>query len=331
MADSPKPADWVQLRAQRPVSDDALAVRPVLTSQGDASGLILAMDAAQNLHLMIPVRRAPDGRMPADLNGLQVRHKRMESGEVLDLMASPAHEQIFNPLCREIIDAVLEERRDPWGAVAAIIRSWKSAWQPARASMEKTVQVGLFGELYVLKKVLTPCLGAAAIDLWSGPAGERHDFVTERLHIEVKTTRKSRHEHEISRLDQLHAPQGCQLLLISIQLEESLKGEHSLATLLGQLNEALREMPAALDLLTKQMAQMGWSEDMRNSADLLRFNVRDALVYLVDEEFPRLPEDFTPPSGVTGLRYTVDLANLPTLDMEEVLALVRQADCDCTV
>jgi hypothetical protein len=327
MADVPRPGDWIQLRARPPVSDDALTTVPVLTAQGDASGLLLGIDAAQNLHLMIPVQHAPKGKVPPDLNGVKVRHRRLESGNVLDLMATPAHEPFFNPLCQSVIEAVLDEGRDPWRAVDSLIRAWRSAWQATRAPIEKIVQVGLFGELFFLKQVLIPCLGPAAVDHWSGPSGERHDFVVPgRLHIEVKTTRRSRHEHEISRLDQLHTPQAGRLVLASIQLEESLAGEHSLATLFDELVERLRGAPAALDLLAKQMTQMGWSEDMRNSVDLLRFNVRDAVMFRVDEEFPRLPQDFKLPSGITGIRYTVDLANLPVLDLAEVMDLVRQAD-----
>src|SRR5215471_17312022 len=49
-------------------------------------------------------------------------------------------------------------------------------------------------------------------------------------------------------------------------------------------------------------------------------------VYPVDEEFPRLPDDFTPPTGVVSVRYTVDLANLPALGMEEAAELVKAAN-----
>jgi hypothetical protein len=44
-------------------------------------------------------------------------------------------------------DAILVEQRELWAAVAAIIRTWQSAWKLARQEMDKSVQVGLFGEL----------------------------------------------------------------------------------------------------------------------------------------------------------------------------------------
>jgi hypothetical protein len=325
MADGPTPAQWAELRTQRPLGDDALTTIPII-SEGTETRLFMAMDMAGNLHLLIPVERGPTGTKPPDLNGLKVRHRRLETGEFLDLVANPSHEQVFNPVCKEVVNAILSEQRDPWSAVAAIIRSWQSAWKPARQEMDRTVQVGLFGELLVLQTLMIPCLGPAAVNQWSGPQSERHDFVGDRLHLEVKTTRKSRHEHEISRLDQLRVPEGCQLLFVSIQLEESIGGNETLATSVDATVDLLRADSAALDTFMTTIANIGWSEEMRNSGELLRFFLRDAFVYAVDEDFPRLPDDFTPPSGVVSVKYTVDLANLPALGMEEVMDIVKSAN-----
>jgi hypothetical protein len=325
VADGPTPAQWAELRTRRPPSDNALSTVPI-TTDGVETPLSMAMDVAGNLHLLIPVRRGPAGPKPPDLNGLKVRHRRLETGEYLDLVASPSHEQVFNPVCKDILDAILIGQRDPWSAVAAIIRTWQSAWRPARQEMDKSVQVGLFGELLVLQTLMIPCLGPAAVDQWSGPESERHDFVGDRLHIEVKTTRKSRSEHEISRLDQLLVPEGRQLLFVSIQLEQSVGGDETLATRVDAVVDLLRSDAASLDTFMTKMVDMGWSEEMRNSGELLRFFLRDAFVYVVDEDFPRLPDDFTLPSGIVSVKYTVDLANLPALGMEEVTAIIAAAN-----
>jgi hypothetical protein len=286
----------------------------------------MAMDHIGHLHLLIPVDCGPTGSQPPDLNGLKVRHRRLEVGEVLDLSAPPSHEQVFTPFCREIVDAVVAQRREPWKAVAATIRAWQSAWRPMRQAMDKTVQIGLFGELLVLRSLMIPALGPAAVFQWSGPEFERHDFVGEQLHVEVKTTRKSRPEHEISRLDQLRVPVGCQLLFVSIQLEESVGGNETLVTQVDAIVDKLRGDAAALDAFMTKMANMGWSEEMRNSAEVLRFFVRGAEVYAVDEDFPRLPDDFVRPSGIVSVKYTVDLANLPSLGVDEVTAVVKSAN-----
>jgi len=69
-----------------------------ITTDGVETPLSIAMDVAGNLHLLIPVQRDPNGPKPPDLNGLKVRHRRLESGEFLDLVSSPSHEQVFNPV-----------------------------------------------------------------------------------------------------------------------------------------------------------------------------------------------------------------------------------------
>lgn len=325
VADWATPGLWADLRAMRPVGEDALATLPV-RADGEETPISLAMDQAGGLHLLVPVERGPQGPKPPDLNGLKVRHRRLETGQFLDLAATPAHERVFTPVCNEVAEAVLVQRREPWAAVSAIVRSWQSAWKAVRGEMEKSVQVGLFGELYVLLRLMIPCLGPAAVAQWSGPESERHDFVGERLRLEVKTTRRSRHEHEISRLDQLRVPRGVRLLLVSVQVEETIGGDLTLATLLDEITEALRHDAAALDVFLAKMVNMGWSEEMRRSGELLRFHLRDAAIFAVDEEFPRLPDDFAPPPGVVAVRYTVDLANLPSLGMDEATDLIVEAN-----
>jgi hypothetical protein len=294
---------------------------------GLETALCMAMDEPGHLHLLIPVERGPTTSKPTDLNGLKVRHRRLETGHVIDLSAPPSHEQVFTPFCRDVVSAVIVQRREPWAAVAATVRNWQSAWKPIRQEMSATVQVGLFGELIVLNSLMLPCIGPAAVNQWSGPDSERHDFVGDKLHLEVKTTRKSRPEHEISRMDQLKAPAGCRLLFVSIQVEQSVGGSQTLASQIDIAIDGLRAYPAALDDFMAKAATVGWSEEMRHSGELLRFNVGDGThVYEVNADFPRLPDDFAPPSVVVAVKYTVDLANVPALGVDEAGAIIKDAN-----
>jgi hypothetical protein len=318
MTDVPSPEDWAQLREQRPSFEEALTTREV-TIDGHATGILLAIDHQADLHLLIPVTGPPATQEPADLNGLKVRHRVTPDGDYLGLLASAAHEHVFTPVCREVINAVHARHREPWAAVGNIIRQWQSAWRPSRQAMSKPAQVGLIGELLILLRVMVPALGPQAVFHWSGPRRERHDFIRGSIHLEVKTTRGSRHEHEISRLDQLWAPAGRRLLLASIQIEESVGGSETLADLIDELVQTFRVDSAASDDFLTKLVQVDWDDEMRRSGELLRFHFRDAVLYEVDETFPRLPDGFTPPAGVIGIRYTISLANLPPLDASDVI------------
>lgn len=325
MVDIPTSQHWNDLRQSRPVSDDALAL-VLVEIAGVPTGLSIGMDSRGWLHLLVPCDDGAPGQSVPDLNCLKVRQRTLDEGAFIELSAPPSHERVFTPFCREIISAVCEEGREPWRALSAIVRAWQSAWKPVRPEMDKTTQVGLFGELVVLRYLLLPALGAGAVESWSGPEFERHDFVLDHLHIEVKTTRRSRPEHEISRLDQLHVPAGKELLLVSIQLEETAAGRETLATQLDAVIDELRGDATAMDRFMAKMVNVGWSDEIRTSGELMRFELRDSGIYPVDDGFPRLPESFSPPTGVVALRYTIDLANLPTIGMDEAIQRVHTSD-----
>jgi hypothetical protein len=317
----PDAQDWQDLGQRRPLGEDELSASNLKLNGSDCP-ICIGIGCDGTLHLLIPVVAGPSGQQPADLNGIRLRHRRLSTGEVLDISAPPSHERVFSPICRDIVRAIATEKREPWAAVATTIRSWQSALKPLRASMDKSVQIGLFGELFILELLLEH-LGARAVDLWAGPDTERHDFASDGLHIEVKTTRRSRSEHEISRIDQLHAPPGVRLLVVSIQVEESASGQESIATRIDKITASLSGNSAAVDTFLTKLAQLGWSEEMRRSGELVRMNLRDANIFDVDENFPRFPHDLTLPSGVVSVRYTVDLSNIPSMDMSEVASLVK--------
>jgi hypothetical protein len=323
MIEAPTPELWAELRSRRPVYDDALETS-VIPGVAGARPSMYAMDRRGELHLLLPADGPPPEQRLADLRGLRVRQQQLEGqGTYVDVVAGASHEEMFSPLCAAVLNCIVQQRRLPWEAVTSTVRAWQAAWKGALSSMEKTVQVGLFGELLILERIMLPALGTRAVLHWSGPDRERHDFVGERMHLEVKTTRRRRHEHEISRVDQLHAPAGRTLFLASVIVEESAAGAETLATRIDVISELLRMAPVESDEFQAKLIQLGWSEEMRRTGELLRFHHVDSIILVVDDEFPRMPPDFVLPPGVVALRYTVDLANLPVLDRGEVIEAVR--------
>ena len=41
--------------------------------------------------------------------------------------------------------------------------------------------------------------------------------------------------------------------------------------------------------------------------------------------FPRLPDDYMPPPGVTGIKYSINVGSLPSLDVSEVREVLLTA------
>jgi hypothetical protein len=324
MIEPPSPELWADLRARRPAYDEALETSVIANVPG-ARASMYAMDRRGELHLLLPVEGPPPETRIADLRGLRVRQQQLaEQGAYVDLVAGASHQEMFSPLCAAVLNCIVQQGRLPWDAVTSTVRAWQAAWKGAQASMEKTVQVGIYGELLILEHVMLPALGPRAVLHWSGPDRERHDFVGELMHLEVKTTRRRRHEHEISRVDQLHAPEGRTLLLASVLVEESAAGAGTIATRIDAVTDLLRRAPAESDEFQAKLVQLGWSDEMRRTGELMHFHDSDLIILAVDDGFPRMPPDFVLPPGVVALKYTVDLANLPVLGREEVVeAVVR--------
>lgn len=307
---------WALLRERR--TPFGWTIEPVDEPRSDC---LIAVDPDGRLHLLVSVEIEPP-TLPPDLQGIEVRV--MESqGTWLDVSARSHHEDLFTMVVNKIIFAIREEGRDPAVSVEATIDELRAALRPVGLDLSVSEQIGLFGELWVLANVLLPNLGVRACHLWSGPTGERHDFVGDLVHVEVKTTTRSEEKHEISRLDQLRAPDGKRLLLASVMLERSIGGESTIADLVDKIIEKLENDGRAIDVFEAGLKNLGWHDGLRKPGSLLRFNLRHVRVFEVEGSFPRLPDDYDPPRGVTAIKYSIDLSARPELCAADVIQILR--------
>jgi hypothetical protein len=301
---------WATLREQRPSHDDLYEF-----AFPDSEDLLIGVTQDGRLHLLVTVEIAPPN-LPPELPSVRVRV--LEHGRIwLDVSARSHHEDVFTLLANKVITAVRVQRRDPATAIEAILSEMRALFRPVLPELSTSEQIGLFGELWVMSNVLFPTVGPRVARLWSGPDGERHDFVGQGVHVEVKTTTRAEPRHEISRLDQLRAPAGKRLLFVSVMLERSFGGEETIADLIDELREKLVLDTFALDVFDGQLSKFGWREELRQTGSLLRFTFREVHVFEVAGDFPRLPDDYVAPAGVVGIRYVVDVGQVPALGVEE--------------
>jgi len=275
------------------------------------------------LHLLISIDLAPPS-LPPDLQSIQVRILEGEQAWI-DISSRSHHEELLTLVANKVLYAIRTEGRDSSVSVERTINDMRAALRPLAPELSASEQIGLFGELWVLSNVLFPTLGNRACHLWSGPESERHDFVGQGVHVEVKTTTRSEPKHEISRLDQLRTPMGKRLLFISVILERSLGGDETLADRVDEIREKLGADGRALDVFESRLAQLGWHEGLRQTGALLRFTFRNVYVFEVIGSFPRLPDDYVPPLGVTSIKYSINVGSLPSLDVTEVRQILETA------
>jgi hypothetical protein len=307
---------WARLRDSQPPHEDIYE-----QAVEDLDAALIGVSNDGRLHLLLELEAVPQN-LPPDLQSIQVRI--LESGQIwLDVSAQSHHEELLTLIANKVLYAIQIEGRDPAVSVDRIIDGMRAAMRPLAPDLGATEQIGLFGELWVLSNVLFPTIGPRVCHLWSGPESERHDFAGQGVHVEVKTTTRSEPKHEISRLDQLKAPVDKRLLLVSVMLEKSLGGDTTLAECIDEIRGKLGADGHALDVFDSRLALLGWHEGLRQTGTLLRFNFRDVHVFEVVGAFPRLPDDYVPPLGVTNIKYSINVSNLPSLDVTDVQHILK--------
>jgi len=281
----------------------------------------LGVDDDARLHLMVQVPDDYDN-LPPDLNDITIRYAESDC-LVVDISADAALEIIINPVFEAIIRGCQDGRR-PVMVITEHLERIRKAFARAGSEISENKQIGLVGELMVMHHIIIPAIGERAATQWSGPLAEKHDFVGNEIHVEVKSTTKSMDQHEISRIDQLRAPENKRLLLASVQLEKSIAGEHTVATMRDIIIADLNNNGPALDVFERKIQAMGWHERLVQSGTLLRFNLRSLSVFAVEGAFPRLPDNYVPPRGVVSITYTINVAACPTMEKENVIELVKK-------
>jgi hypothetical protein len=86
-------------------------------------------------------------------------------------------------------------------ALSGTLERWHDRFRAIRAPLTKEEQRGLYGELCVLRELLTNTSNNART--WKGPGRSLHDFVADDWHIEVKTSTTMPGRLKISPLNQL--------------------------------------------------------------------------------------------------------------------------------
>lgn len=172
-------------------------------------------------------------------------------------------------------------------------------------------ELGLFGELLILRAAATVHGATIAIQSWMGPRREEHDFRFAEFDLEVKATSSERRRHWITNLGQLQPSLQRNLWLISLQLTTSPAGR---GETLPELASGLRSIFDGGDriLFDDNFESAGWQLE-RLSGLNRRWALRsECRAFIVEAGFPRLTTADLQAVGVPALRipevnYMVDL------------------------
>jgi len=178
-------------------------------------------------------------------------------------------------------------------------------------------QIGLIGELLVVRRLLHARGEEETLDWWLGPDAEQHDLALPGVDVEVKTTTAEKREHVIHGVGQLEPNPGRALWLLSIQVTRA--GGARGVSLVGLVSDVMAALTTRRDRFVEHLAGIGWraeDSDLYRDRYLLRSMPQ---AYLVDDGFPaltqvRLSTVVPHPELVGAVNYRVDVSGLDPSD-----------------
>ncbi|MEV7522228.1 PD-(D/E)XK motif protein [Streptomyces sp. NPDC091371] len=216
----------------------------------------------------------------------------------------------FHDLLIAVADRVITGERDLGQAFEETVQAWgRLLEQPRGLGVER--RIGLHGELAVLRAVALSHGWAQAIDAWTGPKAEQHDFGLPESDLEVKTTASETRRHTVHGIHQLTESSGRPLWFASLQLTRGGLGGRSLGdSVASVIRDARAAHRIASVRLESALAADGWSE---SDPDDERWTLRTEPLLVPAEQLPRLTESMIPLSvreHVSSIDYRMDVTHL---------------------
>ncbi|MEV7275928.1 PD-(D/E)XK motif protein [Streptomyces sp. NPDC093111] len=217
----------------------------------------------------------------------------------------------FHDLLLAVADRIVTKNRSLDRAFAETVDGWSSLLdRPRMMSVER--RIGLMGELAMLTRLAETHGWESAVEAWTGPYGEEHDFALRDFDLEVKTTASERRRHVVHGIEQLDAAPGRPLWLASLRLTRGGIGGRTLTESARAVRRAVAESaPAALVRLDSALERSGWSSEQEDDE---RWTPRDEALLLAADAVPRLTPALLAAAAldrISAIRYETDLTGLP--------------------
>ncbi len=309
-------SSWAAL--QPPHLRDAISGRRAVGLPSDRP-LYLAVDSRSRRHLLVQI---PDGTAPVtvrETRSLEVTTSRFQVGTnpealYVDLVCTDASQHYtFSAISQDLIRSVRQTPGSLRDSIMSALGRWRAFWAVKAGGMNREDALGLFGELWFLRRWLG-AVDAATISSWQATTNARHDFQWAAASVEVKTAATQSvgpPMHPIASLDQLADAEQGQLYLFSLQVCDDALAANTLHSLISSLVATLQADLQALASFNEKLAARGYSP-ADPQAPTRTVRILSERLYRVDGAFPRLTRARFPPPGlpvgVAGVEYLLDLA-----------------------
>lgn len=303
---------------QPPAVPDAISGRRAIGLPADRPAYV-AVDSRRRRHLLVQVPDATEPVSQRETRSLEVTTARFQVGSnpeslYVDLVCTDsAQYATFSAIAQDLIRSLRQTPGPLRDSILSALGRWRAFWTVKATGMSREDALGLFGELWFLRRWLGT-VDTATMNRWQATDSARHDFQWSSASVEVKTATTqsaSAPVHRIASLEQLADPERGQLFLFSVQVCDDALAANSLHSLVTSLTADLQSDFQTLSEFNDKLAARGYSPaDQQAPARQLR--ILAERLYRVDAGFPRLTrQTFQPtglPAGIVGMDYLIDLA-----------------------
>lgn len=234
-----------------------------------------------------------------------------------------ALEDVFVLFVEDVINSLIAAKtdEDALSIIHARVNHWKDLFAKLSGdTLTPEQQRGLYGELLVLKTLLSLPDKLSVLHAWQGPHGGNHDFVLNKVALEVKSTKAGSPSLGISNEMQLD-PAGWKHLFVSLVVLSEVKGgADTLSALILEIRQLLSANLEALDLFAAKIRLAGIPDDMVEGYDTVGYHVRAVRHFHVQDGFPSIITTDIP-DAVSEVRYQVDVSGCLDFEIDESFIL----------
>ncbi|MDE3235485.1 MAG: PD-(D/E)XK motif protein [Bacteroidota bacterium] len=267
----------------------------------------------------------PDLSLYSDLKDIDLEiipdEKNAPAFYLLIVLKTKQHDDVFATLCEDLINRIKAFTIEKIMLKELFIRleKWKSLFSKASQSgLSMSEQLGLYGELYFLKKlILSGTSAIRGITSWIGPEKQPKDFQLEDWAVEVKTSAGKNHQKiQISSERQLDTSNLSNLFLFHLSLEGQQQNGETLNEIIQSLNTILDQDSYSRNLLSVKLLEAGYFSYHSGLYESIGYRIRKETYYKVKDNFPRIVErDLR--NGVGDVQYTIILSDYSTYVVNE--------------
>ncbi len=228
------------------------------------------------------------------------------------VLTDPLLANVFDVLLDDLIGQLLD-LSEPNQIVQTFFNQltrWESLFSRFSAGgLSVEQQKGLFGELYVLRQLLTELpYPLPVIESWVGNEAAIQDFRSGNWAIEVKTSSQTTHERfTVNGERQLDETPLAHLFLVYLNVDVRPNGGESLNDLVASIRQQVGSDPATRLLFNRKLSNAGYFDAQAGVYNTTGYALRTDYIFRIIDSFPRItPGDLSP--GVGDVRYSVSVA-----------------------